>query len=316
MGKPEYGFDAVNENLIARAGEYYLYYFEKDGPGTLRVSLPETAEFSIEIADTWNMRIDTLEGKFKGEVEIPVPLRYAAIRIKRTSFLFPMLPVETPYIGNYIPGTASIKLTHTGSGTIRYTTDGTDPGPSSELYKDPVPVKDGTILKARAFDGDRSSWLFERQFVSPEVLSALSLTGLNNGLRYSYYEGEWKVLPDFKKLKALKTGTLSEIQLSVSERPDYYGVVYTGFIKIPSEGIYTFYTRSDDGSSLHIHGKQVVLNDGQHGVEEQFGQIALKPGYHPFELRYFDNWFDEFLEVWMRDPSGKMQKVSGDMLFY
>ena len=45
---------------------------------------------------------------------------------------------------------------------------------------------------------------------------------------------------------------------------------------------------SDDGSTLTIDSEQIVDNDGPHGPKEIVGQKALAKGYHPMELRYFD----------------------------
>ena len=35
---------------------------------------------------------------------------------------------------------------------------------------------------------------------------------------------------------------------------DYFGFRYTGYIQVPVDGIYTFYTTSDDGSRLYVGG--------------------------------------------------------------
>lgn len=41
-------------------------------------------------------------------------------------------------------------------------------------------------------------------------------------------------------------------------------------------------------STLVIDGEQVIDNDGPHGPREVVGQKALAKGYHPIEIRYFD----------------------------
>ena len=59
-----------------------------------------------------------------------------------------------------------------------------------------------------------------------------------------------------------------------------FSVRYTGFIEIETQGDYTFYTTSDDGSKLYIDGIQVVNNDGYHSENVESGKISLSPGYH------------------------------------
>ena len=54
-------------------------------------------------------------------------------------------------------------------------------------------------------------------------------------------------------------------------RPDGWGVVFSGYIDIPADGLYTFTVNSDDGSRLFIAGVQVVDNDGSHSATEVAG---------------------------------------------
>ena len=51
----------------------------------------------------------------------------------------------------------------------------------------------------------------------------------------------------------------------------------------PEDGVYTFQTRSDDGSVLYIHGEQVVNNDGSHAAIPATGMVALKKGFIPYK---------------------------------
>ena len=67
------------------------------------------------------------------------------------------------------------------------------------------------------------------------------------------------------------------------------GLVFEGYVKVPEDGIYSFYTYSDDGSTLAIDGRTTVDNDGLHPRRERSGQVALRRGLHTFSLRYFDS---------------------------
>jgi hypothetical protein len=55
---------------------------------------------------------------------------------------------------------------------------------------------------------------------------------------------------------------------------------------VPTDGEYTLYTKSDDGSKLFIGKTEVVDNDGAHGSREQSGAIRLKAGKHALSV-YF-----------------------------
>ena len=53
-------------------------------------------------------------------------------------------------------------------------------------------------------------------------------------------------------MTALKTGTVSNFDLSVMVRQEHVGLCFTGFLEVPQDGLYTFYTTSDDGSRLFV----------------------------------------------------------------
>ena len=69
---------------------------------------------------------------------------------------------------------------------------------------------------------------------------------------------------------------------------DFY-VRWTGVVRIPKDGKYTFFTESDDGSRLFIDGKQVVDNGGLHAMEEKEGTAELKAGPHDIKIDFFEN---------------------------
>ncbi|WP_233635972.1 GDSL-type esterase/lipase family protein, partial [Hymenobacter setariae] len=89
------------------------------------------------------------------------------------------------------------------------------------------------------------------------------------GLNYQYYEGTWLQLPDFNNLPVVKAGTTELPTLDMRNRDDDFAVRYTGFVDVPADGEYTFYTSSDDGSQLFIGSTLVVDNNGAHGLQER-----------------------------------------------
>jgi hypothetical protein len=60
-------------------------------------------------------------------------------------------PVFHPYGGRFI-GSITVSLKTASSGAeIRYTIDGSDPNPQSQLYTTPIRLDRGTFVRARAF---------------------------------------------------------------------------------------------------------------------------------------------------------------------
>ncbi len=72
------------------------------------------------------------------------------------------------------------------------------------------------------------------------------------GINYGCYPVGGEVLPDFSQLPPLKTGTVSNFDLSVMVQPEHVGLEFAGYLQVPRNGLYTFYLTSDDGSRLFI----------------------------------------------------------------
>jgi len=74
-----------------------------------------------------------------------------------------------------------------------------------------------------------------------------------------------------------------------TEMTDHFYVRWTGKVRIPRDGKFTFFTESDDGSRLWIDGKVVVDNGGLHAMEEKSGEVTLKAGDHDLKVELFEN---------------------------
>ena len=130
------------------------------------------------------------------------------------------------------------------------------------------------------------------------------------GVDYRYYEGTgWTVLPNFDALTAVKSGNVANFDMSVRNRVDNYAFRYTGFVQVPTDGTYTFYTSSDDGSKLFIGTTEVVNNDGLHGLIERSGTIGLKAGRHAITVTFFEATGGEGLTVSYAGPGLTKQAI-------
>ncbi len=122
------------------------------------------------------------------------------------------------------------------------------------------------------------------------------------GLNYAYYEGAWGALPNFGALTPVRTGTTPTPDITPRLRADNFAFRYTGYVKVPTDGVYTFYTASDDGSQLFIGSTLVVNNDGLHATQEASGPIGLKAGVHAFTVTFFESGGDQVLNVSYAGP--------------
>ena len=126
-------------------------------------------------------------------------------------------------------------------------------------------------------------------------------------LHFKFYRDSWMSLPVFDELKpedvGLVAGNLFDIGVAPSLRPDNFGYVFTGFLKVPADGDYTFVLDSDDGSRLSIDGRVVAEYDGIHGEgDPRTVKTPLRAGRLPIRLDYFQGLHDKGLSVAWSGP--------------
>jgi regulation of enolase protein 1 (concanavalin A-like superfamily) len=136
------------------------------------------------------------------------------------------------------------------------------------------------------------------------------------GIAYKYFEGLWQAVPNFDSMTPIKTGTLASIDTSPRQVTDGYGFQYVGYVTVPATGTYTFYTSSDDGSTLYIGNTLVVNNDNTHGNQERSGQIVLAAGTHAFKVNYFEGQGGEALSVSYSGPGVAKQLIPASALWH
>jgi len=76
-----------------------------------------------------------------------------------------------------------------------------------------------------------------------------------------------------------------------------FALYASGFLHIEIEGNYTFRLWSDDGSKFWLNEKLIVNHDGPHGISPKDSIVALKKGYYPFKLEYYQGSGDKFLSL-------------------
>lgn len=136
-----------------------------------------------------------------------------------------------------------------------------------------------------------TTYYYQVKAINKNGTSGISLSDLS-GLQYDYYEAaSYSALPNFNALTPIKTGVTPDVNLNMRNRDVNYAIKYSGYINIPTTGLYTFFTASDDGSKLYIDGfdnsYMVVNNDYLQGTTERSGTKTLTAGLHQFYATYF-----------------------------
>jgi hypothetical protein len=218
---------------------------------------------------------------------------------------------------SFIKQTEVALLADDSKAQILWTMDGSIPTKDSRLYKEPILVDKNTTIRARSFwpDGEKSV-IISKTYSKVAPAASIKADIKQKGMKFEYFEGEWENLPDFSKLTAIQTGTANQMDLTCVNKTSRYALRFKGFIKIPQTEVYSFYVNSDDGTKLTISGKEVLVNDGVHGMQEVRGDIGLEAGWHPIELIYFQGDGGQGLEVRYESAQIKKMIIPQDVLGY
>jgi outer membrane protein assembly factor BamB len=206
------------------------------------------------------------------------------------------------------------------TGIIRYTLDGSEPEKNSIEYKKPVYITESLTLKARTFwEKEQTGKTINGDIAYREFFKIIPRTAENvsvqPGMSYDYAEGKWEKLPDFNNLNIKRSGDINNFDIVGRDVEENFAFNFYGYIRVETDGMYRFFTSSDDGSRLWIGEKCVVNNDGNHGNQERFGDLALNKGLHPIRVGYYQGGGGKELFVLYEGPGIKKQEIPGSVLF-
>jgi alpha-L-fucosidase len=304
------------------AWRLYLHVFDWPKGGVLEVPAMDNAIRSVRLlADAGHGALDyeVDDGRLLVSVPASPPdpidtVIVAEVAGRPVVISPPVIEADSPA---FIFDTEVTLSTDVRNAAIHYTLDGAPPEASSPRYTEPLTLTSSTTVRARLFrdgkelGGERRA-AFER--VAPRP--ADSASALKPGLAYAYYEGRWEKLPPFDELEPVAHGAAPSIDLAPARRAEHFGLRYTGFVRVPADGVYTFYCDSDDGSRVFVGDRLVVDNDGLHGPQEVSGSIALAAGAHPVTIEYFQASGGRGLNLGVSAPGMAYRDLPEDWLFH
>lgn len=209
---------------------------------------------------------------------------------------------------------ATVALSHATPGTvIHYTLDGTDPVRTSPRYREPLLLADTTLVKAVAVRGDYAGEIGQQSDSTAYSLVAsayftrrAAMDGcpppvvLRAGLRYAYYEGDVRLsgltFPQAGRL--VREGIverLVEVPVRPADTATSFGLRYSGYLKIPVDGVYTVWAPDefmhwavDTGCDLQVrlNGERWEPATQRHGFRGW--SVPLKAGLHRLEVDFVD----------------------------
>jgi len=96
-----------------------------------------------------------------------------------------------------------------------------------------------------------------------------------------------------------------------------YSVRWTGLVKAPASGTFTFVTESDDGVRLWVNGQKLIDNWTDHGSTPDQGTIPLEAGkFYDLRLEYYQNGGGAVIQLEWSGPSLPQQTIPKDCFFH
>ncbi len=156
--------------------------------------------------------------------------------------------------------------------------------------------------------------------------TALASDALQPGLVGRYYQMPGS-LDDFPTIPAEQKPSVERVDKQVNfastqdafpetKLVDNFYVNWSGVIRVPQDGNYTFHLESDDGSRLFIDGKQVVDNGGTHEMTEMSGHAELTAGDHEIKVEFFEAEVDAGCILSWETTGKKKEVVPATVLFH
>ncbi|MBK3519033.1 family 20 glycosylhydrolase [Carboxylicivirga marina] len=219
---------------------------------------------------------------------------------------------------NFISSTKLEFVSISDNYETRYTTDGSEPHEHSTLYRKALPITSSGTIKAITVDKTTGN-------VSKTIIITLNhlklqksskLVSNRHGLSCNLYKGRFKTVKEILNASCIRQGVAHDMFIPDTTPREGFGLVLNGYFYAPENGIYQFNMNSDDGSALYVGDKLVVNNDGIHGKKSEEGAIALKEGYHPFKLLYFQATGFQHFNLQLTNPDGGSYKLTPDHFFY
>lgn len=200
---------------------------------------------------------------------------------------------------------------------VYYTLDGGEPSPLSEIYRDPITLKEDAVFKARIFFpsgrvGPARTGLFKKA----ELIEPVMVEQPMGGVRYAYKEGQ--MFPEIlvADMSTTRVGVIDRFRVPDDVRNDHFAVEFDAYLLIQESAEYVFHTISDDGSRLWVGDQLVVDNWGFRPSISRSGSIYLAAGYYPVRLEYLEATGDSLLKVSYGKVGAHAEEVRASDLFY
>ena len=224
---------------------------------------------------------------------------------------------------NYFFDKATVSLGSQTTGTkIFYTIDGSEPTEKSIPYTMPFELQQTSEIKFFA----KKDGLLRTTVVTAKIekLKRIDFSNFKNyegehflpGLEYKYFEDHVMYVDELDKLKPKKSGITPDFNIEERDNDGLFAFTYSGYIRIPKEGVYTFYLSTNDGGVLYLNGDRFIDADGPRTATPASRTIALKAGTYTIGEKYFQMGGGFSNVVSWKGPGISKEIIPASVLFH
>ncbi len=200
-------------------------------------------------------------------------------------------------------------------GCLQYTLDGTDPAADAYCFpsfSQRIPLMDGAMATVRVVSvtaTGRRSDVRALEVKHLQMMPGLQRTDQSPGLERKIYPASINRCLALDPQSTHETSTADAPSLPEG-RTGPYAQVFTGFLEIPFDGVYTLSLTSDDGSILWIDNLIEIDNDGLHSAATKSVKLAFEYGLHPIKICHFEAGGGAALTLEVKNAQGQTVNVN------
>jgi arylsulfatase A-like enzyme len=139
-------------------------------------------------------------------------------------------------------------------------------------------------------------------------------SGLSQGVVVRSYLGEWDWVPEFLQMKAKTESLEKNIGLGPLPAEKSAGLLFSGYLKVPESGDWTFQCEASGGLIFKIHNKLVLDGDYNYEGSGLSSTVKLAAGIHPYRLYYKTPGSKPALSLQWEGPNTALGLIHADAL--
>jgi len=184
------------------------------------------------------------------------------------------------------------------------------------LYESPITVSRTTPLWVQAKANGKTKSELISMYVGTNVMqkSIEVKHSKGKGISFDYYEGIVHAVNKIEKLAIKESGVIETFNINNRMKDINFAFKFNGYIDIPTDGKYTLFLASNDGSILYLDDHELINLDGPHAITEESAEVALLKGKHKIVLKYFQLKGGQGLKLSWKGPNITKEEIPASVL--